>query len=425
MAAAKKTGKKTTTQKNPKPKVEEPEYLCTYCNTVKKRSEFYVSTDPLVLTGVTHMCKDCAKKIAMNYDERTGEYGECTKASVQATLERLDKPYYESLYNSSYVQSNDPSNNSRHRTVWDAYMKNITSLHQYRTKRWQDGDLFNTYRDKAEEQLTPMEEQLAENSTPKDQEIYETYLKNKNSVIRLLGYDPFEAESENDKPLLYSQLVGYLDMGGENEDMMRNSSAITIVRGFLQQAKLDDMIAKSMATIGAEGRAGEIKSLLDSKQKISSTITTLAEQSCLSLKHNKNASKGENTWTGKIKKLKELNLREAEVNGFDIATCRGMRQVMDLSNASILKALSLDESEYSDIIAQQRKMIVELQRDKDSYEEIARILLRENLDLKDLLQDNDLLDENNLVNLKELFSCFGDMEEDGETEEDGDDEDVE
>ena len=60
-----------------------------------------------------------------------------------------------------------------------------------------------------------------------------------------------------------------------------------------------------MKNIGANNRAGEIKSLLDSKQKISSTISQLAEQSCLSLKHNKNQSKGENTWTGKIKKIKE------------------------------------------------------------------------------------------------------------------------
>ena len=390
MAATKKTGKKTATQKNPKPKVEEPEYLCPYCNEIKKRSEFYVSTDPLVLTGVTHMCKDCAKKIALNYNEKTGEYGECTKFSIQATLERLDKPYYESLYNSSYVQANDPSNNSRHRTVWDAYMKNITSLHQYRTKRWQDGDLFNTYRDKAEEQLIPMEEQLAENSTPKDQEIYETYLKNKNSVIRLLGYDPFEAEAENDKPLLYSQLVGYLDMGGENEDMMRNSSAITIVRGFLQQAKLDDMIAKAMSNIGAEGRAGEIKSLLDSKQKISSTITTLAEQSCLSLKHNKNASKGENTFTGIVKKLKEMNLREAEVNAFDIGTCEGMRQVADISNASIMKQIRLDENDYTEMLANQRDLITKLQKRADENEEIARLLLRENVDLKKYLQEQEI-----------------------------------
>lgn len=386
MATTKKTGRKTTA-KNPKPKVEEPTYLCPYCNETKKRSEFYVSTDPLVLTGVTHMCKECAKKIAMNYNEKIGEYGECTRLSIQEALERLDKPFFENLYNSSYVQASDPSNKSVQRDTWSAYIKNITSLKQYRTLRWRDGDLFEAYRTKAAAEFAPIEQQIADDSTPKDQEIYETYQKNKDSVIRLLGYDPFECEAEDDKPLLYSQLVGYLDMGGDNEDMMRNSSAITIVRGFLQQAKLDDMITKSMQATNIASKTGEIKSLLDSKQKISSTISQLAEQSCLSLKHNKNSSKGENTFTGVVKRLKEMNLREAEVNAFDIGTCEGMKQVADISNASIIRQIRLDENDYTDMLANQRDLIAKLQKRADENEEIARLLLRENVDLKKYLED--------------------------------------
>ena len=212
----------------------------------------------------------------------------------------------------------------------------------------------------------------------KSQEINEEYEKNRSDVIRLLGYDPFEKEQEEDKPLLYSQLIGYLDLGGDNEDMMRTSSAITIVRGFLQQAKLDDMIAKAMSSPNVSNKSGEIKSYLDSKQKVSSTISQLAEQSCLSLKHNKNASKGENTFTGKIKKLKEINLRDAEVNAFDIGTAEGMRQVADISNASIMKQIALDENDYTEMLAKQREMIVKLQEKADINEEKARILLREN-----------------------------------------------
>ena len=176
------------------------------------------------------------------------------------------------------------------------------------------------------------------------------------------------------------------------------------------------MIAKAMASPNVSNKSGEIKSYLDSKQKVASTVSQLAEQSCLSLKHNKNQSKGENTWTGKIKKIKELNLREGEVNGFDIATCKGMQQVMDLSNASILKQLALDESEYSDIIAEQRKLVTSLTTERDSYKEICRILLRENLDLKDVLSDNDLLSQENLIDLNELFSVFSDLETDEEVQ---------
>ena len=292
----------------------------------------------------------------------------------------------------------------------------------YRGMRWRDGDIFQTYIEDAK-QIAALESGNVESAKTLllGQEVNGEFEKNRSSVIRLLGYDPFEGEKIEDQPLLYSQLVSYLDAGGDgNEDMMRTSSAITIVRGFLQQAKIDDKLAKTMANSNAN--PSELKILLDSKKNISSTISLLAEQSCLSLKHNKNASKGENTWTGKIKKLKDIDLREAEVNGFDIGTCRGMQQVLEISDASILKQLALDESEWSDMVAEQRQMITGLQKERDVYKEVNRVLLRENLDLRDTLEEHDLLDKDNLRNLKELFSPLGEtnsVDEEADVDDDG------
>lgn len=366
-------------------KEAEPKYLCPYCNKEKKASEFYMSSDPLVMTGKTTMCKECAEKIARNWDGRTGEFGDCTKASVQEALERLDKPYFDKIWDASYFEYINDNNPKRRTNIWASYIKNI-GMPQYKTLRWRDGDLFTNYKEMALKQAQQEVGTASSDEIAKNQEINEEYEKNRSDVIRLLGYDPFEKEQEEDKPLLYSQLIGYLDLGGDNEDMMRTSSAITIVRGFLQQAKLDDMIAKAMSSPNVSNKSGEIKSYLDSKQKVSSTISQLAEQSCLSLKHNKNASKGENTFTGKIKKLKEINLRDAEVNAFDIGTAEGMRQVADISNASIMKQIALDENDYTEMLAKQREMIVKLQEKADINEEKARILLRENLDLKKYIE---------------------------------------
>jgi hypothetical protein len=278
---------------------------------------------------------------------------------------------------------------------------------QYRGLRWRDGDIFNTYVEDAR-QVVALESGNVEiaQSLSNNQEVDNEFEKNRKDVIRLLGYDPFEGEKLEDQPLLYSQLIGYLDSGGDgNDDIMRTSSAITIVRGFSQQAKIDDKIAKAMANTNVN--TAELKTLLDAKKNLSATISQLAEQSCLSLKHNKNASKGENTWTGKIKKLKDMDLRDAEVNGFDIGTCRGMQQVLEISDASIMKQLALDESEWSDMVAEQRKTIVDLQKQRDVYREVNRIILRENLDLRDTLEENGLLDMSNLKDLKELFSPLG------------------
>ena len=418
--AAKNAGKKTSSVK--KSADDDRKYLCPYCNTEKKKGEFYVSTDPRVLTGITSMCKDCVQKIALSWDENRQEYGACTKKSVMEALEYIDRPFFENLWHSSYSEWADTTAKLRRKSIWDAYIKNV-SMVQYRGKRWRDGDIFQTYVEDAK-QVAALESgnNEAAQTLLDGQELNTEYEKNRKDVIRLLGYDPFDGEKLEDQPLLYSQMLGFLDIGGDNEDMMRTSSAITIVRGFLQQAKIDNRIALSMANPNSS--TAELKALLDSKQKISSTISQLAEQSCLSLKHSKNASKGENTWTGKIKKLRDIDLRDAEVNGFDIGTCRGMQQVLEISDASILKQLALDESEWSDMVAEQRKTITDLQKKSDTYREINRILLRENLDLRDTLEENGLLDTDNLHDLKDLFSPLSEtiVHDDDDEEDENEDE---
>lgn len=414
---AKSAGRKPAATK--KSAGDDKKYLCPYCNKEKKKTEFYVSTDPRVMIGITSMCKECVQKIAYNWDEHRQEMGTPTKKSVMDALEYIDRPFLEVLWTASYNEWLDPNAKKKYKSIWDAYIKNV-SMPQYNGKRWRDGDIFHTYIEDAK-QVADIEVKQEQNNQflANSQEVNSEFEKNKFDVVRLLGYDPFEGEKAEDQPLLYSQLIGYLDAGGDgNDDMMRTSSAITIVRGFLQQTKLDDKLAKVMANSSANPT--ELKTLLDAKKNIAATISQLAEQSCLSLKHNKNASKGENTWTGKIKKLKDLNLREAEVNGFDIGTCRGMQQVLEMSDSSIMRQLNLDESEWSDMVAEQRQKLVDVQNERDVYKEINRILLRENLDLRDTLEEQGLLDTQNLQNLKDLFSAFGDIN--SQTEEDEDDE---
>lgn len=384
--ATRNAGKKSAAKK--KTAADDKRYLCHYCLKEKKRTEFYVSTNPLVMSGITFVCKDCVRKIALDWDDNRNEFGACTKKTVMEALEIIDRPFLNNLWDSSYAEWANQESQVRRTTIWDAYIKNV-SMPQYRGMRWRDGDIFNTFVEDAK-QVAALEsgKDEAAQTLIASQEVNGEFDKNRKDVIRLLGYDPFEGEKLEDQPLLYSQLIGYLDLGGDNEDMMRTSSAITIVRGFLQQAKLDDKIAKVMANTNAN--ASEMKTLLDAKKNISATISQLAEQSCLSLKHNKNSSKGENTFTGIVKKLKEINLRDAEVNAFDIGTSEGMRQVADISNASIIKQIRLDENDYNDMLIKQREMLVKLQEKADQSDETARILLRENIDLKKFIEEHNI-----------------------------------
>lgn len=97
--AARSAGRKAPAKKTTA--ADEKKYLCPYCLKEKKKSEFYVSTDPKVLTGITSMCKDCVKKIALGWDENRQEFGACTKKTVMDALEYIDRPFLENLWNSS------------------------------------------------------------------------------------------------------------------------------------------------------------------------------------------------------------------------------------------------------------------------------------------------------------------------------------
>jgi hypothetical protein len=401
---------------------------CPMCGKHKDvETKFYYDTDPLLGGGsFSRICRDCAKKIALRVDENGDEHTP-TRESVQKALYYLNKPFLETVWNASIQESENLVTGKTKNNVWTSYIKNIQMVN-YVGMGYMDSDMFKkkvVYEDEKQQLENITEESLIESHAGID--TYDSFLKNKNDVIRLLSYDPFEKEDIVDQPFLYSQLLGILDSSEDaNEDMMRTSSAISIVRGFLQQSKIDDTVAKLMSDISnIERNSATIKSLQESKGKITSVITSLAQDSCISLKHNKNAKKGENTWTGKIKKIKDLNLREGEVNGFDLETCKAMKQVMDLSNASIMKTLALDESEWSDMVAEQRQKIVDLQRDLDKYIEISRILLRENLDIKDCLKDKNIKLDMNLVDLKDLFSCFSEQESDeDDSESEGKDDEV-
>lgn len=393
-------------------KLAESKY-CYMCDTHKSKDNFYISTDPRIKSGIAPICSECARKLALRVD-KNGEEHTPTKESVQLALYYLNKPFIESVWNASIQESEDLAAGRVKANVWSAYPKNI-AMKQWVGLTYKDSDMFR-------EKIIYEDEKTAEDvmRSHEGQDTYDSFLKNKADVVRLLDYDPFEKEAISDQPFLYSQLLGLLDSSEEaNEDMMRVSSAISIVRNFLQQQKIDDTIAKLMSDISQlEKNSATIKSLQESKSKITGVIKDLAAESCLSLKNSKTATKGENTWTGKIRKLKELGLRDAEVNGFDMDTCRGMSQVMDLSNRSIIRNLKLDESEWSDMVATQRQTIVDLQSELDRYQETARILLRENIDLKDYISDNSMDLSEDLVDLDNLFSVFSEEqkeESDGET----------
>ena len=354
---------------------------CYLCDTHKAKDKFYVSTDPMNKSGLTPICKDCAKKIALQM--KSGKE-EPTKESVQLALRYLNKPFLEKVWDSSIQEVENLASGRVKSNVWMAYARQI-AMPNYVGMTYFDSDFYNY------DSQSKIQENIENNeNTLTDDEIIKSFEQNKKDAIRLLGYDPFEKESLSEQPILYATLIGYLDAAEEaNDDRMRLSSIIEIVKGFNHIEKMNDIIAKLMNDVThIEGNIGTIKNLEETKSKITASVLKLAADNGISLKHSVNSTKGENTWTGKVRKMKEMNLRDAEVNLYDAEYSAGLRQVADISNASILKQIMLDENDSADMIIQQRELINKYKKIADEYEEKSRILLRENIDLKALIKEN-------------------------------------
>ena len=388
---ARSAGKKTTSTK--KTATDDNKYLCHYCLKEKKKDDFYMSTDPLVLTGVTSMCKECAKKIALNWDERRQDYGTCTKASIQEALERLDKPYIESLYNSSYLEWANPNNKKPRSTVWDAYIKNV-GLKNYKGMRWRDSDIYDVYVEKAKQSAKI--EIDKENRQPDTnlQEVNDEYKINRRDVIRMTGYDPFASYPvEEDKPVLYAQLISFIDDETKNDGMKMNA-VIQIVKSFNQIRKINDAIDElSSDTMKLNNNNGTIKQLADTISKLLAGANALAKDNGISVNFNNSKSKGQNTLTGKMKELDLIGFRDSKINMYDIDYCAGMQQVANISCKAQVDQIGFDENVLNEISNIRRELVDSLQKERDKAVERARLLLVENKDLKDFLRDKGLIDE--------------------------------
>ena len=344
--------------------------MCTCCGKEKKMSEYYLSYSRIYRAiEKIPVCKQCMLNIYEELYEETND----AKGSIYKLVRLTDMPYLDNIFITSLNSAN-----SRGSNVWKSYAKNI-KMPNYRDFTFDDGETLS--------------ESIEDNNieeVQKEVKLTERDKQNENDVIRILGYDPFEKELLEDRKYLFNRLVDMLD-DSTLEDNVRLMSVIEIIKGFNQIDKINTSIASMTADTSrmAENTSG-IKSLIDTKKSLMTTILKTAEDNGLSLKFNTSKSKGSGTLTGTMKKLQEIGLEEAEVNLFDIQTAEGMKQVADMSHKSIMEQLMWDENDYTEMISFQKEELHKLNRDKDSLEEENRKLKIKIRELKDELNRNTL-----------------------------------
>lgn len=357
--------KKTQAKKAPQEKKE-----CLSCLKEKnKSSEFYMSNSEYHADGRYPICKTCIKKRLKLEDP----YSKEAIDSIKDVLLEMNRPYLHAQYLSSIEESKNTG-----RELFGMYLKSV--IFNFKEYTWKDSEFENSN----VTEKTPQSNSNDNEIKPHTENTEDTLTDNrdKEDVIRMIGYDPFEYESSEDRKYLYSKLVDFLDES-TLDDGFKLQAVIEIVKGFNQIDKINQAITTITKDINRlTDKSGGIKGLIDSKKNILASLIKLAEDNGISVKHNNQKSKGAGTLSGIIKALQEKGIEEGEMNLFDIETAQGMKQVADMSNQSIIAQLQFDENDYTSMIIEQRELISELDSKVIKLEEENRLLKKELLKYK-------------------------------------------
>ena len=198
--------------------------------------------------------------------------------------------------------------------------------------------------------------------------------RNKRFVVTKFGYDPFESFGfeDADYRTAFNITAKYLEDESILQDAHKMQSLITMVVTIIQSNKVETLLTYQYKNIRPD--VAEIKTLTATKKDLQATISKLAEDNNISSKYQKENKSAQSHLTAKMKEMSNAEYWESKPNMFDVRTSAAMRQVADLSHQSILEQLELTDSDYAQMVKEQREKIKELQEKCDRLEEENRNL---------------------------------------------------
>ena len=379
-------------------KKETKKKICSSCGRELPLSTgFYSSKSPMfAVDGKINICKECFISNALN--EETGEIDELKFKNL---LRRTDFPYYRDNLQSAtlqyakehgYVSEDDVKYHGA--DIIKLYMKNVNSLRQLSTKSFEDSEKDGFIQKRSTvlknanadiKMLNNLQKQKSTTTSDEESEDVKWTKKDKQNmkyVISVVGYDPFEDLnlSEYDKKYCFNILAGYCDAEGISEDGHKIQCVIQLTNLYCQCRKIDESINLELSKNDVDET--KISKLTSSKSSILSSIATIAKDNNIASNYNKNSGQGKNTLSAKMKEIVADGFENMKVNLFDIDTSACMKQIADLSNQSIMEQLTFDSNEYTEMIKEQREMLIKLQNENERLEEENRILKNKLEDLE-------------------------------------------
>jgi len=337
-------------------------HVCTCCGVPKQLNDYYVvynitCSDRVDDNGSFHMwvCKECVNRLFAYF------YGVLADKNVELAMQYLCASlnwYWDVDY--FYQAKKIFEDNDRKGTIVSAYVSEIN--------RSAIGKTFMDSPFIVDEQYNSANRIVTENPDEAPFDWSQEDAKNKKTVLKMVGYDPFEHEEEEDKKILYRDFLNILDEGMEN-DYVKFQAGIQIVQSFYKIRKMNERLSQ-MEKDDAPLR--DQKDLADLKAKELKSITDFSRDNGFSERYATAKARGENTLTGIMNKMNEQKYEKAIMNRYDIATSETIQQAADASIKAIFSQLSLGDSEIWKITQDQLEEIRKLRKELDVTTEDLR-----------------------------------------------------
>ena len=148
---------------------------------------------------------------------------------------------------------------------------------------------------------------------------------------------------------------------------------------YCQCRKITDELNVELAK--PDSNEKRITSLTNAKSSLLSSIATIAKDNNISSNYSKNSNQGQDSISSMMKEMEKNGFQEIQVNLFDVKTSEAFKQIDNISNENIANQLTLDNSEYNDIVKEQREMIKNFETEIDRLKEENRNYQNKIIDL--------------------------------------------
>jgi hypothetical protein len=215
----------------------------------------------------------------------------------------------------------------------------------------------------------------------------ENYFK----VLSLFKHDPFSREKDEDRCMLYRNLLGISDDSIVN-DFTKTQAAIDMIRAIKRLDNLNTMRIKLEES--EKPNINEFKELAKLQESERKAIAQYSKDHGFAQKYNLSKSKGVGTLSGILKEMDASLFEDGIANRYDVITSESIQQAANASWQAIFNQLSFDETEYSKIIKDQNETIRVNQKKIDDLTESLRLA---NIEIERNKLEKQQLEKKNLL----------------------------